>query len=57
MAFIAGLIAIEKTLPSHRTATYGTAALLLTTLGLASWEDEMVNNVTAMITRARLASR
>jgi predicted metal-binding membrane protein len=29
MAFVAGLIAIEKTLPWRRTATYGTAALLL----------------------------
>ena len=27
MAFVAGLIAIEKTLPWRRTATYGTAAL------------------------------
>jgi predicted metal-binding membrane protein len=30
MAFIAGLIAVEKTLPWRRVATYGTAALLLT---------------------------
>jgi len=30
MAFVAGLIAIEKTLPWRRVATYGTAALLLT---------------------------
>jgi predicted metal-binding membrane protein len=29
MAFIAGLIAIEKTLPWRRTATYGTAIVLL----------------------------
>jgi predicted metal-binding membrane protein len=29
MAFVAGLIAIEKTLPWRRTATYATAALLL----------------------------
>ena len=29
MALIAGLIAIEKTLPWRRTATYGTAAILL----------------------------
>jgi predicted metal-binding membrane protein len=29
MAFVAGLIAIEKTVPWRRTATYGTAALLL----------------------------
>ena len=29
MAFVAGLIAIEKTLPWRRIATYGTAALLL----------------------------
>ncbi|MGY1632704.1 hypothetical protein ACI784_13465 [Geodermatophilus sp. SYSU D01186] len=29
MAVVAGLIAIEKTLPWRRTATYGTAALLL----------------------------
>ncbi len=29
MAFIAGLIALEKLLPSRRFATYGTAALLL----------------------------
>jgi len=29
MAFIAGLIAIEKTLPWRRAATYGTAAVLL----------------------------
>ena len=29
MAFVAGLIAIEKTLPWRRTATYGTAAVLL----------------------------
>jgi predicted metal-binding membrane protein len=29
MAFVAGLIAIEKTLPWRRTATYGTAALLV----------------------------
>jgi predicted metal-binding membrane protein len=33
MAFVAGLIAIEKTLPWRRVATYGTAALLLA-LGL-----------------------
>jgi predicted metal-binding membrane protein len=30
MAIVAGLIAIEKTLPWRRTATYGTAAVLLT---------------------------
>jgi predicted metal-binding membrane protein len=30
MAFVAGLIAIEKTLPWRRVATYGTAAVLLT---------------------------
>jgi predicted metal-binding membrane protein len=30
MAFVAGLIAMEKTLPSRRVATYVTAALLLT---------------------------
>ncbi len=29
MAFVAGLIAVEKTLPWRRVATYGTAALLL----------------------------
>ncbi len=29
MAFVAGLIAVEKTLPWRRAATYGTAALLL----------------------------
>lgn len=29
MAFVSGLIALEKTLPWHRTATYGTAAILL----------------------------
>jgi predicted metal-binding membrane protein len=29
MAFVAGLIAIEKTLPWRRVATYGTAAALL----------------------------
>ena len=29
MAFVAGIIAIEKTLPWRRTATYGTAAVLL----------------------------
>lgn len=29
MAFVAGLIAVEKTLPWRRTATYGTAGLLL----------------------------
>jgi predicted metal-binding membrane protein len=34
MAFVAGLIAVEKTLPWRRTATYGTAALLAA-LGLA----------------------
>jgi predicted metal-binding membrane protein len=28
MAFVAGLIAVEKTLPWHRVATYGTAGLL-----------------------------
>jgi predicted metal-binding membrane protein len=33
MAFVAGLIALEKTLPWRRVATYGTAALLLA-LGL-----------------------
>jgi predicted metal-binding membrane protein len=33
MAFVAGLIAVEKTLPWRRAATYGTAALLLV-LGL-----------------------
>ncbi|MGY1835077.1 DUF2182 domain-containing protein [Blastococcus sp. SYSU DS0510] len=33
MAFVAGLIAVEKTLPWRRVATYGTAAVLLT-LGL-----------------------
>ena len=30
MAFVAGLIAMEKTLPSRRVATYVTAAVLLT---------------------------
>lgn len=30
MAFVAGLIAVEKTVPWRRAATYGTAALLLT---------------------------
>jgi len=30
MAFVAGLIAVEKTLPWRRVATYGTAVLLLT---------------------------
>jgi predicted metal-binding membrane protein len=30
MAFIAGLIAVEKTIPWRRTATYGTALVLLT---------------------------
>jgi predicted metal-binding membrane protein len=30
MAFVAGLIALEKTLPWRKPATYGTAALLLT---------------------------
>jgi predicted metal-binding membrane protein len=34
MAFVAGLIAIEKTLPWRRTATYGTAAILAA-LGVA----------------------
>ena len=29
MAFVAGLIAVEKTAPWRRTATYGTAVLLL----------------------------
>ncbi len=29
MAFVAGLIAVEKTLPWRRVATYGTAAVLL----------------------------
>ena len=29
MAFVAGLIAFEKLIPSRRTATYGTAAMLL----------------------------
>ncbi len=29
MAFVAGLIAVETTLPWRRVATYGTAALLL----------------------------
>jgi predicted metal-binding membrane protein len=29
MAIVAGLIAIEKTLPWRRTATYGTATILL----------------------------
>jgi hypothetical protein len=33
MAFVAGLIAVEKTLPWRRVATYGTA-LLLFTLGV-----------------------
>lgn len=33
MAFIAGLIALEKTIPSRRAATYGTAGVLLV-LGL-----------------------
>jgi hypothetical protein len=30
MAVVAGLITLEKTLPSRRTATYGTAFVLLT---------------------------
>jgi predicted metal-binding membrane protein len=30
MAFVAGLIAVEKTLPWRRVATCGTAVLLLT---------------------------
>jgi hypothetical protein len=29
MAFVAGLIALEKMLPWRRVATYGTAAILL----------------------------
>jgi predicted metal-binding membrane protein len=29
MAFVAGLIAVEKLLPWRRVATYGTAAILL----------------------------
>jgi hypothetical protein len=29
MAIVAGLIAVEKTLPWRRVATYGTAAVLL----------------------------
>ena len=29
MIFVAGLIAIEKTIPSRRIATYGTALILL----------------------------
>jgi len=29
MAFVAGVIAAEKTLPWRRAATYGTAAILL----------------------------
>ena len=29
MAFVAGLIAVEKTVPWRRVATWGTAALLL----------------------------
>ena len=29
IAFVAGLTAVEKTLPWRRVATYGTAALLL----------------------------
>lgn len=29
MAVVAGLIAVQKTVPGHRTATYGTAAVLL----------------------------
>jgi predicted metal-binding membrane protein len=28
MAFVAGLIAFEKLIPSRRTATYGTAAIV-----------------------------
>ncbi len=36
MAFVAGLIAIEKTLPWRRVANYGTAAVLLT-LGVLLW--------------------
>jgi len=38
MAFVAGLIAIEKTLPWNRTATYGTAAILAV-LGLLLLAD------------------
>jgi predicted metal-binding membrane protein len=30
MVFVAGLITIEKTIPWHRVATYGTALVLLT---------------------------
>ena len=30
MAFVAGLIALEKTLPWRRVATWGTAVVLLT---------------------------
>jgi hypothetical protein len=30
MAFVAGLIAVEKTVPWRRVATYGTAVELLT---------------------------
>ena len=33
MAFVAGLVAIEKTLPWRRLASYGTALLLFTPLG------------------------
>jgi hypothetical protein len=34
MAFVAGLIAAEKTLPWRRVATYGTAAILFALGGL-----------------------
>jgi hypothetical protein len=36
MAVVAGLIAVEKTLPWRRVATYGTTVLLLA-LGLLVW--------------------
>jgi predicted metal-binding membrane protein len=40
MAFVAVLIAVEKTLPWQRVATYGTAALLLVLGGLVlAWPD------------------
>ncbi len=46
MAFVAGLIALEKLLPSRRVATVGTTALLLTLGALLMLAPESIPALT-----------
>jgi len=52
MAFVAGLIAVEKTLPWRRTATYTTAAVLLTLGVLMLTAPQAIPGLTIPATRS-----